>query len=263
MDDRADPGTVKALVSALTGVRAVAFPDGSPAHFGLDHPAITVGVDLDGGGHLDLALDSRKDGGVTRWYAVGTQVQGVAQVPTDTQGRLAQTPFGLRYKTVVHFDRGAVRKLSVSAPGGGFTAVLQDKPAGADAGFSAKDVWALTAPVKAKATHWKIASALYQLMDLQATAFAQDPKAAKGAKGAPDLAAFGLAPPARTYTITGAKGTVLGVLHVGRRVPGKAGGYYATNTDADRVYVISARTVKALPKGPGDVRDTTPGSPKG
>ncbi len=260
VDDRADPGTVKELVGALTGVRAVAFPDGPPAGFGLDHPAVTVGVDLEGGTHLDLKLASRKDGGITRWYAVGTQVQGVAQVPTDTEGRLAQTPFGLRYKTVVHFDRGAARKLSVKAPGGGFTAVLQDKPAGADAGFSARDVWALTAPVKAEATHWKIASALYQLMDLRATAFAPDPRAVHGA---PDLAAYGLAPPARTYTVEGTGGKVLGVLHVGRRAPGKAGGYYASGADTHRVYVIAGKTVKALPTAPGDVQDAAKKPPKG
>jgi len=191
---------------------------------------------------------------------VGTQVQGVAQVPTDTKGRLEQTPFGLRYKTVVHFDRGAVRRLTVKAPGGGFTAVLKAKPAGADAGFSARDVWTLTAPVKARATHWKIASALYQLMDLKAQAFATDPEAARGR---PDLAAYGLATPARTYTVEGDGGKVLGVLHVGRRVPGKAGGYYASGADPSRVYVIAGRTVKALPTAPADVQETPKKASKG
>lgn len=239
--DRADTATVRTLLSALSGLRAIAFPT-AVAPDGLAPPEATVRVGLDSGAELTLALAKAKDDASGRLYATGSGVTGVAQVGADFVSRLKKGPFDLRWKKVLDLDRDAVAKLEVKGKDGTY-AVTKDP--------GEKGPWKVSAPKAEAAKQWRVSSLLYTLADLQATRFAVEQVDAKT-----DLGAYGLAAPERTITAYDGGGKVLGVLKVGSQPQGKKDQRYVMSEQGDRIYEVPETRLSGLAWTLAEVEDT-------
>jgi hypothetical protein len=199
------------------------------------------------------------DAGVAvKTYAKRDDSPTVFEVDGQILQELAKEPFDLQDKTVVTFDREAVRRLELGpvAPGSPPLVVARSKSAPVDGG-TAEESFEVTAPVKGPAKRWKASGDLYALLGLKAAAFGPtlQPDAADDG---PLLARLGLGPTARAIAVFGDGDRLLARLWIG----GEAGvdklRRYVRAEGARRVVEVEKSALDAFSKSSEELLEAPP-----
>ena len=237
-----DDDAVKALVVAVQGTRATAFPDASlKPHFGLDAPLMVATFTPKTGAPVTLTIGKgdRKDD--VRYYADVAQgaTHTIAEVPKTLLDALSKPASDYKDHQVVAFEESAVRKVAFTPTGGGAPLVAERKDG------TSQD-WTVTAPKKGAAKKWKLSSILWSLHALKATEFGAAHPSAKA------LAKVGIGPKSEKVTLFGDKDAVLGTIALGDSVKGKKGTIWAKGTQ-DLLVQIDGTRLSELPQSVEDL----------
>jgi hypothetical protein len=247
---RADNGAVRALLSTIRNLRATDFANDNPAPadlttYGLTPPqrqlVLHVGADktirLDLGNATDQGLYVKTADRPTA-FIVGKWVQ------SDLNKGVSE----LRDKTLLTFDPTAATSIAVTrADGANFTLVSKDGK------------WTLDGTDKPTdaATATSFVGALSRLSGSQVLA-----------DSAPDLAVYGLAPPAMTIRVSGTDGERLATVRIGSMTPNPPATQYTAQREGDpAVMQLGEFQYNQINKTPDDFTRspqpaaTTPGMP--
>lgn len=247
IEDRADQDRVERMINALHAMRARSYPPPdklSLASYGLDPPAILVVVGTGG--------DTAEVGKVALGRGVGKMIENrcyarrlpagpVAEIRAHHLRALEQTPFDLRAKSPVRFEREAVAR--IKSTGRGRLVVLERDPARKQAGEAPR--WSLVAPRAVPARQHAVESLLHALAGLRALRFGEEHKAA-------DLARYGLQPAARTITLFDADGDELGWLSIGKRT---GEGTWVSGSHRPMICLVDSRKIDRIPDDPAVLAD--------
>ena len=232
----ADKSEVDAIVSSLETLEIEESLSQVPADlapYGLAQPRATVSVRVQGAAEpLTLSMGEKTpDGGAL--YARRTGHAAVFTIPSYLESTFTKTAADLRDRSLLHVERDDVKSLAVTGPQGAYT-VARDE----------RGEWAFTQPLQTRAGRWSVDGLLGTLDGLRFDSVA--------AEQAADLKKYGLAPPARTVTLSLADGGTR-TLQIG----GKAEGdnkYYAREANSPMVAVIPGAVADDLAKGMGELR---------
>ncbi|MBI4390487.1 MAG: DUF4340 domain-containing protein, partial [candidate division NC10 bacterium] len=220
----ADPKEVDRLLSDLALARAQEFlaePGADLRRFGLASPGLTVTLREKGKEPVRLLLVRPEQG---RSVAAVEPERSVVRVEARLFTDLSRGAFDLRDRRLLPFDTGEVGSLKLT---GGVAPVLLEQQQGR---------WRLRSSEGGEVKVLRILEMLDVLRDLKWTAVA--------AEQAEDLAAYGLAPPAREITLWKGSGDFLGTLRFGRREKDRV---FAQRERDPRVYVVPAAVLDRLP----------------
>ncbi|HSP17996.1 MAG TPA: DUF4340 domain-containing protein, partial [Myxococcaceae bacterium] len=244
--DEADTTAISSWLGTLRGTKATRYLQDSPAErqrTGVEKPLVeatfrrgkteTVHVRLAAGkGEADPAHVLRED-------QFGTSL---AEVPRTAIAALDKGPAELRDRTVLHVKAEDVVRMRLGA---GPTALVVERERPTDGGL---ETWRLRVPAEAPVDPFKASSLLYGLTSLKAEPTDQslpnDPKRT------------GLGPGARTLTVEGKDGKVLGAIAVGGTWTKPAGTF--VRDDRGRVVLVDPARLKELP---GTAADLLPAPP--
>ncbi len=239
--ERADDATANRLLSSLRTLRATkitaeAAASDELAKAGLDRPKAEVTVSLEGGAKMTLALAQAAG----KTFARSGEANSIAEVPDSILTDLNAKLFDLRDKTVLPFERDAVRRIRFMT--GSETVELERIKAAPDAGSS--DSWRLIGTAPGAAKQAKISSLLWSLGTLKAVAFADE--------NPTDLAKYGLDKPARSVSLLGEGAKDLATLQIGSAVDSNV---YVRNAADKRVFEVEKSRIEELPKGRSDLEE--------
>jgi hypothetical protein len=269
----ADSATGEKVINVVKGLRttkiaAESVPEGGLALFGLDAPKLTVTLTvLPPGGKetfqrkVMIGQPSRDAAGAlqVKTYAKRDDSGAVFEVDQAVLKDLEKSLFDLQDKTVVRFDREAVRKLEYKGGGAGYEelTVARKKDAPADGG-TAEESFEVVAPKQGLAKKWKLSGNLFSLSGMKAAAFGDaaptDPKV---------RAKLGL-DQARTVTLLGDGDKVLARLWVGAEIPAGADGKkrrHVAVEGAARTFEVETASLDDLPKTVDDALEPPPSPP--
>jgi hypothetical protein len=212
---RADNNAVRALLSTVRNLRATDFANDNPADadlatYGLAPPAARAGHPGRG----------RQDGrpAVGKATDQGLYVKSSERPTTFIVGKWVQSDLGkgvneLRDKTLLTFDPTMASEIAVTrADGRQLHAPREGRRVVAGRQRHAREPAAATAFV----------ARLSRLAGTQVLV-----------ETAPDLAVYGLAPPALTFTVTGIDGNRVGAVRLGSRTPDPPATQYTAQRDGD------------------------------
>jgi hypothetical protein len=254
----ADASAVESLLTSLEKVEAdevVVEKAGSLADYGLDRPARTVSVTVEGApAPVALQFGAKSPDGNGQ-YASQPGSAKVFLLASWIEGSFDKKPFDLRDRDLLHVKRDDVRQLEVAGPEGGYALARTD----------AGD-WAFTKPLATRAGRWAIDGLLGTVENLR-----MESVAAEGAD-AKEIARFGLDKPARTVAVVTKDGQAR-TLEIGAGVPEaspspspspavkgakleppKPTKYYAREKGSGLVAVVPATLADDLAKGMGELR---------
>jgi hypothetical protein len=212
---RADNNAVRALLSTLRNLRATDFANDAPAPadlatYGLAPPERELTVQAGTDKTVTLQVGKSTDQGI---YVKTGDRPTVFVVGKWVSSDLGKGVNELRDKTLLAFDPSDARRIAVTrGDGASYTLESQDGK------------WTLAgveAPVNATATDTFV-GALSRLAGTQVLA-----------ESAPDLAAWGLAPPALSIRVTGADDKPLGAVRLGSRAADASPPQYTAQRDGD------------------------------
>jgi Domain of unknown function (DUF4340) len=231
----ADSSEVESLLRSLGSAEVDQTVVENPAglgDFGLDKPRLTLSVVPQGAAApLSLLLGNKTpDGGGV--YAKVPPRARVFTVASYIESSFDKKPFDLRDRSVLHLKRDGVRTIQVDGPEGGY-ALARDE----------KGVWRFTRPVATQAGRWAVDGFLGTLEGLRMGSVA--------AEDAKDLAAFGLAKPARSVSLGLADGSSRR-LEIGSSP--SEGKVHAREASRSLVAVVPKAIVDDLAKGMGELR---------
>lgn len=225
----ADDAAAGAIVKALADLVADAVIEAPPedlAPFGLDETRQSVRIFLDGPDAMELWLGSGTPFGNARYAAIESDLSRIYTVERARTGPLAPELGSLRERSLAEFDPAGVSRVAISSPDG-----LVFRAARADSG--AKPEWLLVEPHEGAADGRRIRRLLRDLASARATAFVDDPDAARD---------YGLAPAERRIELeTGAGGTV--VLELGR----EDGELFARSSERPALLRVDGRFFRDVP----------------
>jgi hypothetical protein len=232
----ADQSEVDAIVSSLETLEieeSLAEAPGDLAPFGLAQPKASVAVRVQGATEPLTLLVGEKtpDGGAL--YAKRAAQPGVFTIPGYLENTFSKKAADLRDRNLLHVKRDDVKSVSVTGPQGAYT-VARDE----------RGEWAFTQPLQTRAGRWSVDGLLGTLEGLRFDSVA--------AEQAADAKRYGLAPPARTVTLSLADGGAR-TLQVGAKAAGE-NSYYAREASSPLVAVIPGAIVDDLAKGMGELR---------
>ena len=242
---RADSGKVSSFLSALSRLEAVGFIPGGEgggalADHGLDHPLARITLyeqKTAPEGEAKEAAPGYKPLGTIRFGVVGEEGEmaySAAMEGDDTiyaldgaffRDEMPKTLDALRSHKVVDVFRYQVASIAYRGPEG--TVELDKK--GGD--------WKLRKPESRDVEEKDVNALLSLVVDLEVERFLDD--------ASPDLAALGLAPPARTITLKDEEGELLGTILLSDTGPGEDSLYVKAGGEA-WVGVIPAETGEKL-----------------
>jgi hypothetical protein len=255
----ADASAVESILTSLEKVEAdevVAEKAGNLADYGLDKPARTVTVSVEGAASPVALQFGAKSPDGNGQYASQPGSAKVFLLPSWIEGSFDKKPFDLRDRDLLHVKRDDVRQLEVTGPEGGYAL------ARTDAGE-----WAFTKPIATSAGRWAVDGLLGTVENLR-----MESVAAEGATAA-ELARFGLDKPARTVSLVTKDGRAR-TLEIGAGLPDtspppspspspakgakpeppKPAKYYAREKGSGLVAVVPATLADDLAKGMGELR---------
>jgi hypothetical protein len=240
VQSRAETQPVQELVTSLATLRVEREIEANPTKlgdFGLETPAADIRFTAKGQSHR-VRLGGKNPTG-TWAYAQLEDKPAVVLVP-DSLLRDAQKPASdFRDRTVLAFERGAVKALEVKSPGG--------QPVTAER--KGTDDWQLAGPTAVGADREQIAGLLEKLKAAKIKEFVTE--AAKG----PDP--YGLDRPlSLTLWIGEEKDRAARTLRLGKPVPEKKTVYAQREGDAT-VFTVDEELVKAVPTSASALRDKT------
>jgi hypothetical protein len=233
----ADKSEVDALLSSLETLEmqeVLGETPGDLAPFGLAAPKTTVSVRVQGATEPLTLLVGEKtpDGGAL--YAKRAEQARVFTIPSYLEGTFGKKAADLRDRSLLHVKRDDVKSLAVAGPQGSY-ALARDE----------RGEWAFTRPLQTRAGRWSVDGLLGTLEGLRFDSVA--------AEQATDVKRFGLAPPARTVTLTLADGSTK-TLEIGARAPEGDNKHYARAAGRPLVAVIPGAIVDDLAKGTSELR---------
>jgi hypothetical protein len=227
----ADPPEAIGVATALTNVEIVRVVDENATNleqFGLANPAITVEYKAEGGASGTLRLGN-KNATQGEIYALKNDEKRVFLVSAFQETSFNRTPFDLRDKKILKFDRDKADSLTIAK---GATSIEMSR-AGSD--------WKVTKPVPSRSDYTQIEGFLTRLSSSNMSKIVEEnPK---------DLAKYGLDKPAMTVTIgSGSAKTVLEV--------GKSEGTETYAKDASRpiVFIVDSTLQTDLNRSFDDYR---------
>ena len=217
----ADSSTISAMISAVAGERAQAFPEDTPANrtaLGFDAPLVDTTLTMAEGQPVRLRVGRQQvDGGEPLYFVLREDETGstLAQVgPGSSQ--YDRNPIDLKDKTIVRFKREAVTKMVFREVGGPEVVVTKDS---VDA---SADAWRVVAPRAGKAKVFKVTSALWTLGSAKVLALGEEkPK---------DWGKYGLDDKAKYIALYGEDGKQLARFVIGKPVPETPSGFFVRGT---------------------------------
>lgn len=225
-------GIADGLAEASSSQTEPATPDRLKA-YGLDSGALSVSFTLKNGTSHKILLGN-KDFSGDSVYAMVDSNQSVVLVPDSLLTSADKTVDDLRDHAILHFDQDQVASADLKNSSGNIQ--LKKSTSG----------WSMTQPDNAAADSDSVSS----LLSAAATG-----KMAKVASEKPDdLAKYGLAAPAITFTVTNDIGKS-STLIVGKK---DGDNYYARDTSRPTIFEIDKATYTKLTEAPGDLLDKVP-----
>lgn len=198
--------------------------------FGLDAPALEIGVTAEGGdGRRQLLLGDETPTGADR-YAKLAGSDRIFLIPGHHRTTLNKTTFDLRDKTILDFDRGALDRLEVVS-GERTIEIAKDG-----------DDWRLDAPLAAAADFGTVEGLIGSLGSGRMQAVASESAAA--------LDEYGLDAPAHTVSLHA--GSATATLHVGAETEDST--YYAHDAARPLVFTVDSTLVTNLERGAEEYR---------
>jgi hypothetical protein len=242
VDTAADQQTVKNLIDAIVDAelsKTIDDPGDDLAPYGLDTPTVTIRLQLKDGGAVSPMMVGkqtpigfkayvRKEGDPKLYLTTGAFHSGVKKEVKD-----------LRDKTIIDFDDGAVRAITLSKRG---TPPIELK--------RTDDTWSITAPAAFPADPAEVRSLLSSLRGLRAQDFVDTPTA-------DDLAKYDLADPALAVALVVGADEARKSVRFGGEAPGTPKQNYAKREDGDTVYLVGDWTLRSLDKNVASLRDKT------
>lgn len=224
---------VTSITQGLASLEIQRIVDENPsdlAQFGLAQPKIDVGFRAGGQTGLTHLLIGDKTPTGGELYAKALDQKQVFLISSYLDSTFNRTPFDLRDKTILKFDRDKVTALEMVRS--------KDSIALAKKGSQ----WSLSKPILATADFGSVEGLIGQIQSAQMVALTADQ--------AKDLKPYGLDKPQVTTTIVTEGGR--STLAIGKSSPD--GGFYARDTARPLVFTISQALVTELEKPPSDYR---------
>ena len=231
----ADSGEIGQLLSNLESLEVNSVVDEKPADvkdFGLDPPRFTVGFKAEGAAApMQLQVGKKTPTGSDLYARVEGQPR-VFLINGYLESSFNKTPFGLRDKTILTFDRDKADTLTIEKTGSPTLA------------FAKKgENWRLTKPYDARAESGTVDGLVGKLAQAKMTSF-------ETADGTKDLKKYGLDKPQAT-AIVGA-GSARSTLVIGGKKDD--GSLYARDLSRPAVFTVEGSMLDDLGKKPEDVR---------
>jgi len=247
----ADTAAISGWLGALRGTKATRYLEDTPAErkrTGVEKPVVEATFQR---GTTETVRVRLAAGKADRdpVYALREDQFGsaLAEVPRGALAALDKSPAELRDRTVLHVKPDDVARIRI---GSGAQALVLERERPTDGG---PETWRLRAPTDAVADPFKAGSLLYGLTSLRAEA--SDEKLPSDAK------ATGLGADARTLTVEGKDGKVLGSIALGGPAKKPAGTF--ARDDRGRVVAVDAARLKDLPSKAADLLPPPPATPPG
>jgi hypothetical protein len=218
--DKVDNTVAAGIVSAMSNLKASDFADGAaPATTGLDAPALTVTVALQGGKNATLLIGNKK--GEDDYYVKNADEPQVFLVKKFSLDRLNKRPIEFKDKVLCDVAEADLTEVAVTHGADSFTLAHSGS------------AWKATKPAKLEVDPAKTPSLGGAFKDWKASGFAEDP--------AP--AVTGLAKPKATIVAKAKKGDC--ALKVGDETKDKQGVYVQSAKGSD-VYVAPKWSVDRI-----------------
>jgi hypothetical protein len=233
----ADEDAMNQLLSRLQDLRATAFVADDAKRlgsFGLDHPQVRLSVweqDAKEPKTLLLAPARGREGAYATVTGGGAPAP-VVLVDAKALADLSRSAQDLRdHSLLPSFEVREVTGIRID--GGGSALVLAR---------SGEDEWRLTSPRAGKAQSSRVTDLIWSLRGLKWHELV--------AEQGWDAGRYGLAPPARTITLSGKDGKTLATLALGRRDPTRL---YAQVPGQPALYALDPQVLGSLPAKPDDL----------
>jgi hypothetical protein len=229
----ADDTELSSITSNLASLEIQRVVEEAPTDltpYGLAAPRIEVAFKAEGDKDFRRLLIGEKTATGGDLYAKLATDKKVFLIAGYLEGTFNRTPFDLRDKAVLHFDRDKIDIVEVR------TASHTVKLAKSEGN------WVLVEPWRARADYGFVEGLIGRLSTTQMKAIA--------AQEASDLGRYGLAKPEVVATV--GAGSTRATLEIGRK--GDDGTYYARDASRPLVFTIEALLVDDLKKGPADYR---------
>ena len=242
----ADAAAVTALVAALRGERAQAFPEDSEARrkaLGFDAPRAEATFTREAAEPVRARFVDGEGGRVLALVEVGGTAQ-LAELQPSVLAALDKQPADLRDKSVLSFKQDQAARLSFFANGGGVPTLVLAKGRAEDGGV--KEGWEVTAPGAGPAKTFKVTALVYGLASLKAQAFGEEAPKDAGKK-------YGLSATGPRVVVEDAGGQVLATLLRGK-VSGEGRAY--VRGSRDQVLEVDAARLGELFPAEVDFLDT-------
>ncbi len=233
IETEADQSTVEGIVDQLAGARIAQTEPGSADRrkaFGLDPPKASLDFQLGNGAkHSILFGDADFSGDSV--YTVVDGGQGVSLLPQLLSTSVGKSLDDLRDRAVLHVDSERVASFSLKNAGGDLTV------------SKIKDGWEFGAPAGTLAGNDDVEALLQAVANARMVSLASEKPE--------NLAKYGLAAPAITFTVSDSKG-IKATLVVGRK---DGASYFAHDVSRSAIFHIDEDIYKKLSEKFGDLRD--------
>jgi hypothetical protein len=230
---KADKISIEGILRKLQTARVSSFVEEHPEDlwpYGLVQPELTITLSLDPQGALhQLLIGTQKE---DQRYARDDSKDPVFLIAETLLEEVDQTPFDLRDKRVLDFDRNRVTQLELLSPER--TIICQRDTSGR---------WQLTAPESAAAKKWELDNIVSLLSTLKAESFVDERPA--------DLWPYGLASP-HLQAMLRENSKQLAALRIGA---GKGDQVYACDASGAPVSLVNSDIVKALSIAVADLQE--------
>lgn len=230
--DSSEVGSLLSTIDTLEIQRVIDEQPANPADFGLAPPRISVGFKTTGEPAMKRLEIGRKTPTGSDIYARVEGEKRVFLISAYLEDSLNKTPFGLRDKTALKFERDGADALTLEVTGSPTLAFVKK---GAD--------WRFTKPYDAKADFATVDGVVSKLSSTRMTAI-------EAADGTADLKKYGLDKPQAVATI--GVGSTQARLAIGTK--NADGALYARDLSRPMVFTVEATLLDDLKKKPEDLR---------
>ena len=230
--DSSEIGSLLSTLDTLEVQRVIDEHPANPAEFGLAPPRFSVAFKVAGDPAMKRLEIGRKTPTGSDLYARVEGQPRVILISAFLEDSLNKTPFGLRDKTALKFDRDGADALTLEVTGSPTLSFAKKGPE-----------WRFTKPYEAKADFGIVDGVVSKLSSAKMTAI-------EAADGSKDLKKYGLDKPQAMVTI--GAGSTQARLAIGSK---KAdAGLYARDLSRPMVFAVDATLLDDLKKKPEDLR---------
>lgn len=229
----ADQSTVDGIVDQIAGAEVLETEPGSPDRlnaYGLNPAQASLELQLANGAKHTLLVGSKTFTGDSV-YAIVDGGKNVSLLPELLSTSTARTLDTLRDRAVLHFDSAQVASFAVKSPSGEIAAAKQNER------------WKFTKPLDTLASQDAVDSLLQAISSATMTSVASEKP--------DDLAHYGLASPAVSFTATDSKGGQFTLL-VGKK---DGAAYFARDVSRPMIFRVNEDVYEKLVQEFADLRD--------